>query len=677
MRRVRAALLTLVLAITSGATIAIAIAGAAAGGAAAAGASSTAGGEVCQGYGGCNSGPFTSHGYQSHEWTSYWRMTAGDECTNYVAYVESAIYHVAEPSYLLGDAGSWPTTAAAHGVVVNNTPSVGAVAEFDPGSAGIPWPGHVAVVEQVGPHDSWIVVSQQHLASDADGYDWMRINPGNPGSSWQQWPSHFIHFVPVRPPAPPPPAERLAAALATPGLAGDGGFDPADGRSWHVSPNSSFAVWRAGGATAPYQGHYYGVISATHGGGGIFQEINQQVTRGEGFCADAEVVTNGRRIGGWGQLLLFFKGGPRGTRDQVSAVTFGPLPGGNGWRPVTTCLTAISPHTTIRIQVLPAPHGPALGIDAVDVHQSLAADGGFDSNGGGGWRVAPKTRFGIYSRRHGLTVPSEGDGFGATNTSADGGGIYQDIHIPVAAGTSYCADAEVTTVGGPGGGAQGALALWLLGGSNHAQNRSAFSMFGSLSAGRWSPVSTCVTATAAYSVVRVQFYDLPGTPTLGIDAVDVHSSLVSDGAFSPGDGGSWRAWPHSNLATYGAPWPGSKLTAPYEGDRFAATNTTVLGGGIYEDVKAEVLAGQSYCASAEVVTDAHGGSGASGLMQLSFLGGGGLQFAGVSFGALPGGNGWSRVTTCLTATSNHTDVRIAFEPGPRSPTLGIDTVDLR
>ena len=54
-----------------------------------------------------------------------------------------------------------------------------------------------------------------------------------------------------------------------------------------------------------------------------------------------------------------------------------------------------------------------------------------------------------------------------------------------------------------------------------------------------------------------------------------------------------------------------------------------------------------------------------------------LTQAGVSFGALPGGNGWSRVTTCLTATSNHTDVRIAFEPGPRSPTLGIDTVDIR
>ena len=69
-------------------------------------------------------------------------------------------------------------TAAAHGVAVDHTPTVGAVAEWDDGTAGIGGPGHVGVVEavgRVGDRIDWIDVSQQHIDSDADGYDWERI----------------------------------------------------------------------------------------------------------------------------------------------------------------------------------------------------------------------------------------------------------------------------------------------------------------------------------------------------------------------------------------------------------------------------------------------------------------------------------------------------------------------
>ena len=69
-------------------------------------------------------------------------------------------------------------TAAAHGVAVDHTPTIGAVAEWDDGTDGIGGPGHVGVVEavgRVGSRISWIDVSQQHIDSDADGYDWERI----------------------------------------------------------------------------------------------------------------------------------------------------------------------------------------------------------------------------------------------------------------------------------------------------------------------------------------------------------------------------------------------------------------------------------------------------------------------------------------------------------------------
>jgi len=149
---------------------------------------------ICSGYASCSSRGHSDHGYPGHSRSSYWRMTAGNECTNYVAYVEAKAFHARQPRYLLGNAGQWARTAAAHGVVVNHTPAVGAVAEWDGGAPGMGPEGHVAVVEKVGRHRRYIFISQQHIGSDRNGYDWTRINAGYPSSAWQEWPSHFLHF---------------------------------------------------------------------------------------------------------------------------------------------------------------------------------------------------------------------------------------------------------------------------------------------------------------------------------------------------------------------------------------------------------------------------------------------------------------------------------------------------
>ncbi len=154
---------------------------------------STAPSTLCHGYAGCSTGSFTTHGYPSHSGSSYWRMYAGNNCTNYVAYVESTAFGVATPANLLGDADQWPANATLDGALVNHTPTVGSVAEWNPGSPGIPYPGHVAVVERVGPHNRYIVISQQNIL-DANDYDWVRIYADSSLNQWQQWPSNFIHF---------------------------------------------------------------------------------------------------------------------------------------------------------------------------------------------------------------------------------------------------------------------------------------------------------------------------------------------------------------------------------------------------------------------------------------------------------------------------------------------------
>jgi surface antigen len=158
--------------------------------ASASGTSST----LCSGYTACNLGTFTTHGYESHIGSSYWTMYPGNNCTNYVAYVESTVYGVITPTFNLGDGGFWATVAAQNGVLVNHTPSVGSVAMWSGGSSGIPSEGHVAVVEAVGPDNSYIVISQQHMSAEPDGYDWTMINASPALNQWEQWPSNFIHF---------------------------------------------------------------------------------------------------------------------------------------------------------------------------------------------------------------------------------------------------------------------------------------------------------------------------------------------------------------------------------------------------------------------------------------------------------------------------------------------------
>jgi surface antigen len=148
---------------------------------------------LCSGWSRCNAHGYDSYGYGARGAVAYWRMSPGDQCTNYAAFVESTVYHVRTPSFLLGNGGQWAYTAAAHGVLVNHTPAVGAVAEWDGGTFGIGSMGHVGVVEAVGPGDSYIVISQQHMGG-LDGYNWTLIKAHQPAGEWQEWPSHFIHF---------------------------------------------------------------------------------------------------------------------------------------------------------------------------------------------------------------------------------------------------------------------------------------------------------------------------------------------------------------------------------------------------------------------------------------------------------------------------------------------------
>lgn len=167
---------------------------------------------LCSGYTACSTDGFTTNGYAANEKTSWWRMYPGNNCTNYVAYVESQVFGVTEPTYLLGNADQWAANAGANGVPVDDTPTVGAVAFWGANTVGMKRYGHVAIVEAVGPNNSYIDVSQSGMGKSDDGYDWERIYAGS--TTWEPWPNSFIHFPGAN--IPQPQAKPVQAPVSWP-----------------------------------------------------------------------------------------------------------------------------------------------------------------------------------------------------------------------------------------------------------------------------------------------------------------------------------------------------------------------------------------------------------------------------------------------------------------------------
>src|SRR5205085_248480 len=98
------------------------------------------------------------------------------------------------PGYNLGNAADWATNAAAHGVRVDGTAAVGAIAQWNANTA---WAtssfGHVGYVQAVSANSITVVADNYPFWSGSTYYTGhMDTETFQAGSSY--WPSNFIHF---------------------------------------------------------------------------------------------------------------------------------------------------------------------------------------------------------------------------------------------------------------------------------------------------------------------------------------------------------------------------------------------------------------------------------------------------------------------------------------------------
>ncbi len=190
---------------------------------------------LCTGYSACNRAGYSDGGYGANNGRMYWRMYAGHNCTNYVAYrMIRAGMSGERPWSGSGMAYNWGHVRSD---ITDQTPRVGAVAWWDRNSGGVGSSGHVAVVERVVSSRE-IVVSEDSWGGD---FDWRRIVRDGRG-----WPSGFIHFVdqPARVlTSTSPPTVTGTPRVGAPLRATAGG--------WAGGPTSYAYQWQADGTSVP------------------------------------------------------------------------------------------------------------------------------------------------------------------------------------------------------------------------------------------------------------------------------------------------------------------------------------------------------------------------------------------------------------------------------------------
>ncbi|GAB4048641.1 RHS repeat-associated core domain-containing protein [Catellatospora paridis] len=367
------------------------------------------------------------------------------------------------------------------------------------------------------------------------------------------------------------PAAGTDAVDAQNSLAVNGGFNNGisnwtggTGTNWHVyGPGET--------GNDPYEGSGFLATNTAVTGGSMYQDVNLAINPGDTFCGTAQVATEGTIAGASGSFVLWLIG-----ESQTNSIKpYANLPGGNNWTPISTCVTATTTYNKLRVQFYPNPNALTTIIDAVDVHRSLAVNGGFN-NGFSNWTGGAGTNYAVYGPGVHGNEPYEGSGYAATNTTVTGGSIYQDVNLAINPGDTFCGTAQVATQG-TAGGASGSFVLWLMGESQTGSTKS----YANLPVGsNWTPIATCITATATYNKLRVQFYPNPNAPTTIIDAVDVRKSIAVNGRVTKVQAGADLPW-NFDYGTVGADPNAGRLhrvrrasLVPGTADQVGPENTT-------------------------------------------------------------------------------------------------------
>jgi hypothetical protein len=168
-------------------------------------------------------------------------------------------------------------------------------------------------------------------------------------------------------------------------LVANGGFEVAGGQPWRPYPNtgSNYVDYRGAG----HSGSRFGATNTSGAGGGIYQDVGLNTAPGQVICGSAWLRNEGSARAAAGSFVLWLTGG---ASNEAGVADYSGLGNGSNWRQFHTCVEATTNHSNLRIQFYPKPRSSTVEIDDVDVHPSLALNGGFEY-GSAPWGTFPGT----------------------------------------------------------------------------------------------------------------------------------------------------------------------------------------------------------------------------------------------------------------------------------------------
>jgi len=219
---------------------------------------------------------------------------------------------------------------------------------------------------------------------------------------------------------------------------------------------------------------------------------------------------------------------------------------------------------------------------AASTPTNLLTDGGFEA-GGTDWTPLPAGGGVVNLANYTNASAHDGTHYEEANTSTDGGSIYQDVPVSMAAGQSATFSIWARLAPGIAPTGQNVdLCLWALTSTPKAacQDKALTNT--------WQQLDATATMPSATSTLRAQLY-MSGRGNIDFDGGVLSADLLLDGGFESG-GLGWRTYPVNggvvNMANY------ANSTA-HDGTHYEEANTSNDGGSIYQDVAVSMATGQS------------------------------------------------------------------------------------
>ena len=491
-------------------------------------------------------------------------------CTSWVAWRLSTNNGYTMPR-AIGDASAWGGYFSSHGVAVNSTPAVGAIAWESGGD-------HVAYVEAVSGSSVTISEYNEHYypgnTTEGDGlYETRTVA----SSAFE-----YIHVKDLTGGgggvgggggAPPPPYNTNLLSNAS--------FEDGNFTSWGTDPVNGGTVNTAAynNPSRSREGSWYGESNTSTGSGSITQQVAIAPQPGQSYTFSIWLRSpTGQPLSG--QVTLWGLGGT--NEGESTAFTVG-----SSWTLVSAPLDVQdSGHSALLAQVYMFTTDANYDFDGAQLVNDGLSNASFEDGNFTSWGTDPVNGGTVNTAAYNNPSRSrEGSWYGESNTSTGSGSITQQVAIAPQPGQSYTFSIWLRSPTGQP--LSGQVTLWGLGGTNEGES-TAFTVGSS-----WTLVSAPLDVQdSGHSALLAQVYMFTTDANYDFDGAQLVNDGLSNASFEDGNFTSWGTDPVNggtvNTAAYNNP------SRSREGSWYGESNTSTGSGSITQQVAIAPQPGQSY-----------------------------------------------------------------------------------